>query len=235
MGFWGRLKSGISGGLKGFVASGFNPVGAAAGFGVGALTGGGGDEGEGGGREERDYRRRFGGIVNDMGKRYGGREDAYLDDLEGFNPEQAFADKTRADLDAADDDFARTYADRIGESVGRGRNPAYSGFGLKDAQDTIEEGQQIRGQIRMRNSDALAGMKMQHLGQRGDYIRGGMDRYAGMVGDRLNTMEGQRLTDQASKRSMWGQMAQGAAGVAGAYFGGRGGGGGGGRLARDTW
>lgn len=192
----------------------------AIGMGVNALkklTGGG----RGAGSEERGYRDRFRAGVERMGGTYTGMEDRFIGDLEGFDPEQAFAEKTQADLDAHDERFARTYSDRIGAMVGQGRDPRTSGFGLRDAQDTVDEGMRLRHQIKQQNAGELARMRMGVLGMRGDYARGGMDRYMGAVGDRLNTLEGQRLADAASKREMFGGFMNAAATGLGAYYGGR--------------
>lgn len=172
-------------------------------------------------KELADYRNRFSGAVTGLGNTAGRVEDDYLNGLEGFDPESAFSAKTTADLDAYDDDFGRSYASKLGGMVGAGRSPSYSGFGVRDAQQTIRQGQQDRARIRTQNSDALAGMQLSRLGQMGNYASGARNLYMDAISGRMNTLEGDQQADAASRRGLWGSLAGAGATAAGAYFGGR--------------
>lgn len=182
-----------------------------------ALRGGGGP-----GRDERRYRDLYNGAVDDMGRRSGGFSNRFETDLENFNPEPYFAQATEANLEAFDDDFARDYSSRLGGMVGAGRSPSSSGFGLRDAQQTILQGQQQRGRIRQQGAENLAGARMNMLGMRGQYATGLQDRYVDAITGRFNTLEGQRLADQSSRRGMYGSLLGAGIQAAGAYAGARG-------------
>ncbi len=202
------------------------PVMAAIGAGIGLYNAVKGRGRGGPGRDERRYGQMYDDAVSGLGRRsqgFGGRFEA---DLEAFNPEPAFAQATEANLDAFDDDFAQGYASRLGNMVGAGRTPSYSGFGLRDAQDTIKQGQGQRARIRQQGAADLAGARMNMLGMRGQYASGLNDQYMDAVSGRFNTLEGQRLADAASRRNMWGGIIGAGLGAAGSYFGMQGSGGG---------
>jgi hypothetical protein len=171
---------------------------------------------------EDRYRSMYDTALSGLGRRSEGFGNRFEDDLEGYDPEPAFAEATEANLSAFDDDFARGYSDKLGSMVGAGRTPSSSGFGLRDAQETIRQGQAERGRIRQQGAADLAGARMNMLGMRGSYASGQQSRYMDAITGRLNTVEGQRLADKASKRGMWGALAGGALSAAGSYFGGRG-------------
>lgn len=177
-----------------------------------------------GGGDEAYYGNRFRDAVSGLGGRAASAEDDYLADMDAFDPEAAFSEKTTADLNSFDENFARSYADRMGSMVGGGRNPATNGFGLRDAQDTIRQGMSDRSRIRQQNADALAEMRMRKLGMQGEYATGARNLYMDAISGRLNTLEGDRMADRASKRGLAGSVIGAGATAVGAYFGGRGGG-----------
>lgn len=180
----------------------------------------GGSRGPGG--TERRYGQMLDGAIGDLGARSSGFGSRFETDLEGFDPEALFAQSTEAELDQFDDDFAKSYSSRLGSMVGQGRTPASSGFGLRDAQETIRQGQGERARIRQRGAENLAGARMNLLGMRGNYATGLSDRYMGALSDRFNTLESQRLADNADRRSLWGSVLGAGASAAGSYFGARG-------------
>jgi hypothetical protein len=106
--------------------------------------------------------------------------------------------------------------------VGQGRSPSSSGFGLRDAQETVQQGQRERANIRQQGAENLAGARMNLLGMRGQYASGLGDRYMDALTGRFNTLEAQRLQDEASRRSLWGSVLGAGASAAGSYFGARG-------------
>lgn len=196
-------------------------IGAGVSLGTGiynAFRGGGGP-----GRDERRYRDMYDQAVAGMGSRYNNQSARYEAELNSFDPEPYFAQATEANLDAFDDDFAKSYASGLGRMVGQGRTPSYSGFGLRDAQYTIKQGQQQRARIRQQGAENLAGARMNLMGMRGQYAQGSADRYMDAISGRFNTLEGQRLADNASRRGMFGGLLGAGIGAAGAYYGGRGG------------
>jgi len=172
------------------------------------------------GADERRYRNMFDSTVYGLGQRADGMSDRFERDLESFDPEPYFAQATEANLNAYDDDFARSYASGLGRMVGQGRTPSYNGLGLRDAQQTIRQGQQDRARIRQQGADNLAGARMNLLGMRGDYASGLSNRYLDAITGRANTLEAQRLEDNASRRRAWGQLAGGFGQIAGSMAGG---------------
>lgn len=207
-------------GAAGFIGGG--PAGAALAVGSSLLNrkGGGGGGGAPGG-DEAYYSNRFRQAMLGLGGRAETAENRYLADMDSFDPEASFSAKTTADLDAYDENFARSYADRMGKMVGGGRNPTSNGFGLRDAQDTIRQGMADRSRIRQQNADELARMRMQKLGMQGEYATGARNLYMDAVSGRLNTLEGDRMQDAASKRGLVGGLFGAAATGLGAYFGSR--------------
>lgn len=206
-------------GAVGFIGGG--PAGAALAVGSSLLNrkkaaGAGGASGD-----EAYYGNRFRNAVAGLGDRSDALERDYISDMDAFDPEQAFTAKTTADLDAYDDDFARKYASQVAHQVGEGRSPVSNGFGLRDVQQTIRQGMQDRARIRQQNADALASMRLQKLGMQGNYAQGSRGLYMDAVSGRLNTLEGDRLQDAASKRGLVGSLLGAAATGVGAYFGSR--------------
>lgn len=147
------------------------------------------------------------------------QESKYLEELDAFDPRESFGMKMQADLDAFDEDFSRTFAGKIGNLYGNGRGLSVSGFGVRDAQDTITEGQRQRARIRQQNEDALAQMQLNRLGMKGGVVTGRANRYWDAAVGRQNTLEAQRAQDAASKRSLFGSIIGAGATAAGAYFG----------------
>lgn len=174
------------------------------------------------GREERRYRDMYNTAVDDLGGRARGFASRFETDLEGFDPEPMFAEATEANLEAFDDDFARSYSSRLGGMVGQGRSPSYSGFGLRDAQETIRQGQVERGRIRRQGAENLARARMDLLGMRGNYAGGVQERYLDAITGRYNTLEAQRMSDNAERRGMYGGLLGAGIEAAGSYFGNRG-------------
>ena len=181
----------------------------------------GAGRGRGAGAEERRYGQRFGSSVDRLGRTSAGFEDRYMADLEGFDPEPAFTQATEARLDGFDRDFARGFSDKLGSMVGQGRTPSYSGFGLMDAQRTIEQGQEGRARIRQEGAGQVANARMGMLAQRGQYASGLGNRYMDAITGRLATLEGDRMTENASRRGMWGSVAGAGLSAAGTAYGAR--------------
>jgi hypothetical protein len=175
------------------------------------------------GREERRYRDLYNGAIDDLGGRARGFASRFESDLEGFDPEPMFAEATEANLEAFDDDFARSYSSRLGGMVGQGRTPSYSGFGVRDAQETIRQGQAERGRIRRQGQEGVARARMDLLGMRGNYAGGVQDRYLDAITGRYNTLESQRLADAGERRGLAGGLLGAGIQAAGAYYGARGG------------
>lgn len=213
MSLFGKLARGAVGFATGGLTGAALSLGGAA---IRRSMGGGGPS-----PEERYYNDRFKGAVSGLGERVNSLEGDYINDMEGFDPEQAFSEKTTADLDSFDDDFARKYASQVADQVGGGRSPATNGFGLRDVQQTIRTGMQDRARIRMQNADALAAMRLQKYGMEGSYAQNARDTYMDAIGGRLNTLEGDRYQDAASKRGLYGSLLGAAATGVGAYYGGR--------------
>jgi hypothetical protein len=153
--------------------------------------------GGGPGDEESLYRNRFEAALGSDGA---GMEDRYLADMESFDPTAGFAEQTQAELAAQDENFARTYGDRMGQMVGAGRLPTRSGYGVQDAQDLVLQGQRERAAIQARNAAAANEARARHLYARGAAATGTRNRYFDAVGGRFNTLESQRLSDEAERR-----------------------------------
>lgn len=191
-------------------------IGAGASLLGGALT-----RGRGAGRDERRYRGQADAAMGRLGTYGNAWEDRYLSGLEGFDPEAAYGSALTAELDDYDDEFGRRFSGQLGSMVGQGRSPAYSGFGLRDAQETVRQGQRERGRIRQASGERLAQTRLGLLDRMGDYALGTRNMYLDAVTGRLNTLEGQRLTDNASRRDFLGGLLGAAGTAAGAYYGSR--------------
>lgn len=191
------------------------PGGAAIGMGLGIAgrlaRGRGGGTG-GAGAEEADMRNRFIAALGGYGPQSEDYESQFLEQMSSFDPSAGFAEQTEAELNAQDEDFARRYGDAMGTMVGAGRLPTKSGYGLQDTQDLVQQGQRERAAIRARNAGAATQARMQHLATMGNYASGMRNRFLDAISGRLNTLEGQRLTDQASRRGMVGSIAGGVLG-----------------------
>jgi len=154
-------------------------------------------------------RSRFDAAVGQTGAQGQQVTDDYLAKMRGFDPRKGWEDATRARLDAHDQGFARTYADRVGALVGAGRSPYRSGYGVRDVQDTIQQGQRERANIEQQGAGEASNAYASYLNSYGGFGERARDQYLGATGDRLNTVEGQELQDAASKRGMWGGIAGG--------------------------
>lgn len=154
-------------------------------------------------------RERFEGAIGTLGAQGDQVTSDYLGRMKAFDPRRGWEDATRARLDAHDEGFARTYANRIGSLVGAGRSPYRSGYGLRDAQDTVEQGQRIRAGIEQEGAGAASNAYGSYLNSLGAFGADARNRYLDAVGGRLNTLEGQELMDAASKRQMWGSIGGG--------------------------
>lgn len=203
-----------------------NPAVGVAMAGAGMLAGSGGG---GGGEvarvpnEEAMWKNRFTQALTGMQT----ADEAELARLRDIDPAAGFAEQTEAQLAAQDEDFAERYANQLGSMVGAGRLPTKSGFGLRDAQQTILQGQRERASIEQRNAAAAAEARRQHAYRVAEYGAGARNRYLDAISGRFNTMEAQRLQDEAERRrnraGILGGVIQGAATLGGAYLGSRGG------------
>jgi len=167
----------------------------------------------GGGRRKpqapNPLRQRFDSAVGALGTQGQQVTDDYLARMRGFDPRKGWEDATRARLDAHDEGFARTYADRVGSLVGAGRSPYRSGYGVRDVQDTIAQGQRTRANIEQQGAGEASNAYGSYLNSYGAFGADARNRYLDAVGGRLDTEEGQRLQDAASKRGMWGAIGGG--------------------------
>lgn len=219
MGFLNRL--GRFAGRASPLLSMVNPVaGIALGLGASSLSRRGGGGG-GGGDEERRYRNRFESALTGM--REG--DERTLAGFEEFDPTAGFDEQTKAELDFQDEGFARRYGTHLGNQVGAGRLGTRSGFGVQDTQELIQQGQRERAGIRQRNAAAAQAARGQHLYRTAEFRSGANNRYLDAVGGRFNTLEAQRLQDQAERRQgragIIGGLINAGGTMAGAYLGGR--------------
>lgn len=179
---------------------------------------------------EQDYNNRFQGALTGMGERGNQAETEFLDQMRTFDPRAGFAEQTQAELAEQEEGFANRYAGAMGSMVGQGRLPTKSGFGLKDTQDLVLQGQRERAAIRQRNEGAASRAQQEHIYRMGDYAQGTQNRFMDAVGSRLNTMEqrridredtqsAQRLQDEGEKRRNRGNILSGVL-QAGATLGG---------------
>lgn len=168
---------------------------------------------------EGDYRNRFEQALTGMGQRGEDMERKYLEQMDTFDPTQGFAEQTEAELAQHDDNFARRYGGAMGAMVGAGRLPTKSGFGMQDTQDLIRQGQQERVAIQQRNAGAAGQARASHLYRQGEYASGMQNRFFDAVGGRMNTLEAQRLQDEADKRRNKGNIIGGLIGAAGTLGG----------------
>ena len=165
--------------------------------------------------EEAMYRNRFQQALAGMQG-----PDAYEMEMANFDPAAGFAEQTQAELADQDDIFARRYADQLGGMVGAGRLPTKSGFGLMDAQETVRQGQRERAGIQQRNAAAAGQARGNWLTNRAYYAGDRKNRYFDAIGGRLNTLEAQRLQDEADKRRGRAGLLGGALSAGGQILGG---------------
>lgn len=191
-----------------------------------SAAGRGGTPTAGGSAEEQGYQNRFRASLTGMGRRGEEADQRYYEQLMSFDPTAGFAEQTDAELAAQEEEFARTYADATGRMVGGGRLPSKSGFGLQDTQDLVRQGQRERVQIQQRNAMAAQQARAQHLDRQGSYATGAQNRYFDAVTGRMNTLEAQRLQDEADRRrgraGLVSGVLQAGATLGGAYLANRG-------------
>jgi hypothetical protein len=160
-----------------------------------------------------------------MGNRGEAAEAQYVTDLNNFDPTAGFAEQTDAELAAQNEDFARRYGDSLGRMVGQGRLPTRSGFGVQDTQDLIKQGQRERAAIEQRNAAAASQAQAQKIREQGAYAMNTQNRYFDALGGRRDTLEAQRLQDEAERRrgraGLLGGVLQAGATLGGAYLAGR--------------